>query len=174
MVLPPVMRPTLRRLATPLASLEPPLVHPWGLLAVMLRVPSRLLDRLTAAHHRYLDHVTARVTQNPVLFPHGFFCDGWGDLSTPSRLHQVLQSKRMGEINPLRESDIAWAAPRTFTKARACVREAKFKSTLPNAREFLPEASLDAFCELVTPLEWQERPANAPAVDNKTLVGTFF
>lgn len=154
------------RLPLRLELVEVALLHPWGLLAALLRSPIRLLDGVTASHHRLIDRVTARVTQNPVLFPNGFFCDGWGDLSTPTRLHAVLQSHRMRDINELTEKDMHWSPQRTLKKARVSVQEAKFKTTLPNAKEFLPEVSLDAYCELVTPLEWQE----TATLRSKTLV----
>ncbi|TMW66786.1 hypothetical protein Poli38472_014098 [Pythium oligandrum] len=150
------------------ALLELPLVHPWGLLAALLRSPSRLLDRMTAEHHRYLDRVTARVTQNPVLFPHGFFCDGWGDLNTPKRLREVLQSNRMREVNELTDADVVWSPRRTLSTARVCLQEAKFASTLPNAKEFLPASSLDAYFELVTPMEWHA--STTTPTQPKTLV----
>ncbi|KAG6618486.1 uncharacterized protein IUM83_01077 [Phytophthora cinnamomi] len=60
-------------------------VHPWGLLAALLRSPSHLLDGITASHHRYLDRAAVAVTQRPVLIPNGFFSDGCGSLNTPKR-----------------------------------------------------------------------------------------
>lgn len=151
------------RLHQPRALLVPPLEelagvvpHPWGLLALLLRSPSRLLDGLTSAHHRYVDRVTAMVTQNPVLFPNGFFCDGWGDINTPQRVRELLQSKRMSDVNELALEDLRWSSKQRLRGARVCTQEGTFKSTLPNAKAFLPTASLDAYCELVTPMEWED------------------
>ncbi|KAJ0411361.1 hypothetical protein ATCC90586_004347 [Pythium insidiosum] len=165
-------RRLLHRLRAPSASLalHLSLVHPWGLLAAVLRAPSRLLDSLTAAHHRYLDRLTARVTQNAVLFPQGFFCDGWGDLNTPKRLWEVLQSNRMREVNVLGASDISWTPRRRLPTARVCLEEGRFASTLPNAKQFLPASSLDAFCELVTPSDWYNDDGSEKAVEDRTLV----
>ncbi|TYZ69254.1 hypothetical protein PybrP1_000762 [[Pythium] brassicae (nom. inval.)] len=154
------------------------LAHPWGLLAALLRAPSRLLDPLTSAHHRLADRATAALTQSPVLFPRGFFCDGWGDVATPRRVRELLQSQRMREVTPLAPADVHWGAKQLLRAARVCLQQASFASTLPNAREFLPSASLDAFCELVTPLEWEEaaggqageRPVQGSS--SRPLVGT--
>lgn len=136
------------------------LAHPWGLLAALLRAPSRLLDPLTSTHHRLADRAAAALTQSPVFFPRGFFCDGWGDVATPRRVRELLQSQRMREVVPLAPADVRWAPKQRLTHARACLQHAAFASTLPNAREFLPPASHDAYCELVTPLEWEDA-ANA-------------
>lgn len=130
--------------------------HPWGMLAALLRTPSRLLDPLTSVHHRLADRATAALTQSPVLFPRGFFCDGWGDVATPRRVRELLQSQRMREVTPLAPADVRWGEKQRLRASRVCLQQASFASTLPNAREFLPPASLDAFFELVTPLEWEE------------------
>lgn len=160
----------------PLEELAGVVPHPWGLLALLLRSPSRMLDGLTSAHHRYVDRVTATVTQNPVLFPNGFFCDGWGDINTPQRVRELLQSKRMSDVNELAPEDMCWSPKQRLRGARVCIQEGSFKSTLPNAKAFLPAASLDVFCELVTPLEWendasgsQDKPVQGSV--NRPLVG---
>lgn len=158
-----MLRPWARSLLSPL----PVLLHPWGLLGVVLRSPSRLLDGLTTAHHRYLDRMTATVTQSPVLFPQGFFCDGWGDLNTPKRVQELLQSNRMREVAPLAESDVYWTPPRRLVNAGVSLSEGTFKTTLANAKEFLPNSSLDAYYELVTPTQWEQSPPK-----ERTLVGT--
>ncbi|KAG1706925.1 hypothetical protein DVH05_027775 [Phytophthora capsici] len=137
-------------------------LHPWGLLAALLRSPSRLLDGVTACHHRYLDRAAAAVTQNPVLFPNGFFSDGWGDLNTPKRLRELLQSRRMNEVVALQEEELDWGQVRELSVAKVALREGKFRSTLGNAQQLLPEESLDAFCELVTPLEWEQESKGIP------------
>ncbi|RLN93932.1 hypothetical protein BBJ28_00005360 [Nothophytophthora sp. Chile5] len=134
--------------------------HPWGLLAALLRSPSRLLDGVTASHHRYLDRVAAAVTQNPVLFPHGFFSDGWGDLGTPQRIRELLQSHRMSEVASLRTGEPHWKRVRELPVARVSLREGQFRSTLSNAKQLLPAESLDAFCELVTPLDWESEASS--------------
>lgn len=162
------LRPVTFELAPPSALA----VHPWGVLALLLRSPTRLLDGLTSAHHRLLDRAAATLTQNPVLFPNGFFCDGWGDLNTPQRLREVLQSNRMREVNALGTKDIVWTARRELPVANARIQEGRFRSTLPNARQYLPEESLDAFCELVTPLEWAQPDGGLPlGAPNRPLVG---
>lgn len=153
--------------------------HPWGLLALLLRSPSRLLDGLTSAHHRYVDRVTATVTQNPVLFPSGFFCDGWGDINTPRRVRELLQSNRMSEVNELAPGDVKWSRKKLLSTARACIQEGSFKSTLPNAKAFLPAASLDAYCELVTPIEWEAgagatRDVPVQGSASRPLVGAYW
>ncbi|KAL3672741.1 hypothetical protein V7S43_002033 [Phytophthora oleae] len=137
-------------------------LHPWGLLAALLRSPSRLLDGVTASHHRYLDRAAAAVTQNPVLFPNGFFSDGWGDLNTPERLRELLQSRRMNEVVALQAGEPNWGQVRELSVANVALREGKFRSTLGNAQKLLPEESLDAFCELVTPLEWEQEDKDIP------------
>lgn len=162
----------LRPLSSPLAFADV-VPHPWGLLALLLRSPSRLLDGLTSAHHRYLDRMTATLTQNPVLFPNGFFCDGWGDISTPKRVHELLQSNRMSEVNELAPEDVMWSEKQLLRRGKVCIQEGTFKSTLPNAKELLPGASLDAFCELVTPMSWEhgtETPVHGSR--DRPLVGT--
>ncbi|DAZ99848.1 TPA: hypothetical protein N0F65_008591 [Lagenidium giganteum] len=132
------------------------LLHPWGLLAAVFRTPTRWLDRVTRHHHRYLDRVTATMTQNSLLFPNGFFCDGWGDLNTPVRLRKVLQSHRMRDVNELAADSITWQPKRVLATAGVCIQEGSFPTTLPNAKQYLPDRSLDAYCELVTPLGWHE------------------
>ncbi|KAG2784008.1 hypothetical protein PC129_g5838 [Phytophthora cactorum] len=137
-------------------------LHPWGLLAALLRSPSRLLDGVTASHHRYLDRAAAAVTQNPVLFPNGFFSDGWGDLNTPKRIRELLQSRRMSDVGTLKDGEPNWGSVRKLSVAKVALREGKFRSTLDNAQQLLPEESLDAFCELVTPLEWERENKGIP------------
>ncbi|KAE9023344.1 hypothetical protein PR002_g11740 [Phytophthora rubi] len=139
-----------------------PLLHPWRLLAALLRSPSRLLDGVTASHHRYLDRAAAAVTQNPVLFPNGFFSDGWGDLNTPKRIRELLQSRRMSDVVALAEGEPNWGKVRQLSVARVALREGRFRSTLGNAQQLLPEQSLDAFCELVTPLDWEREGGGVP------------
>jgi len=169
---PPPLARRLRPVSLELAAPSARALHPWGILALLLRAPWRLLDGLTSAHHRLLDRAAASLTQNAVLFPSGFFCDGWGDLNTPRRLREVLQSHRMREVGALGLRDVAWATSRELPAANARVREGRFRSTLPNARQYLPEESLDAFCELVTPLEWVERDGQLPlGAPNRPLVG---
>lgn len=162
-------------LAPPLEELAGVVPHPWGLLAMLLRSPSKLLDGLTSAHHRYVDRVTATVTQNSVLFPNGFFCDGWGDINTSQRVRELLQSKRMSDVNELALEDLRWSAKKRLRGARVCIQKGTFKSTLPNAKAFLPQASLDAYCELVTPSEWEDAPGSqdtpAQGSANRPLVG---
>lgn len=148
-------------------------LHPWGLLAALLRSPSRLLDGVTASHHRYLDRAAAAVTQNPVLFPNGFFSDGWGDLKTPKRIRELLQSRRMSDVVALQEGELNWGKVRELSVAKVALRGGRFKSTLGNAQQLLPEQSLDAFCELVTPLEWEREDAGIPqGRKDRPLVGT--
>ncbi|ETI40707.1 hypothetical protein F441_13868 [Phytophthora nicotianae CJ01A1] len=137
-------------------------LHPWGLLAALLRSPSRLLDGVTASHHRYLDRAAAAVTQNPVLFPNGFFSDGWGDLNTPRRIRELLQSRRMSDVVTLKDGEPNWNSVRKLSVAKVALREGKFRSTLDNAQQLLPEESQDAFCELVTPLEWEREDQGIP------------
>ncbi|KAG6595726.1 uncharacterized protein IUM83_19413 [Phytophthora cinnamomi] len=137
-------------------------LHPWGLLAALLRSPSRLLDGITASHHRYLDRAAAAVTQNPVLFPNGFFSDGWGDLNTPKRIRELLQSRRMSDVVALKEGEPNWGKTRQLSVAKVALREGRFRSTLGNAQQLLPEESLDAFCELVTPLDWEREDGRVP------------
>ncbi|KAF1323121.1 hypothetical protein FI667_g10862, partial [Globisporangium splendens] len=160
-------RPQLLLQSAPLDGLASVVPHPWGLLALLLRSPSRLLDGLTSAHHRYLDRVTATLTQNPVLFPNGFFCDGWGDINTPKRVQELLQSNRMSEVNELRPGDLVWTKRQLLKRARVCVQEGAFPSTLPNAKEFLPTASLKAYCELVTPMDWENGDNETPVNGSK-------
>jgi hypothetical protein len=130
------------------------LLHPWAILALFLRSPSRLLDTMTTAHHRYLDRTIAIVTQNPIIFPSGFFCDGWGDMTTPERLQEIFKSNRMSVINEIPHKSIMWQPKRILRSARVCIQEGNFASTLPNASHFLPESSRQVFFELVTPIEW--------------------
>ncbi|CAI5708398.1 hypothetical protein KXD40_004915 [Peronospora effusa] len=137
-------------------------LHPWGLVAILLRSPSRLLDEVTTCHHRYLDRAAAAVTQNPVLFPNGFFSEGWGDLNTPQRIRNVLQSQRMNHVVTLQQDDVKWGQVRDMAIAKVALREGTFKSTLTNAEQLLPKESLDAFCELITPLEWEQEDAEIP------------
>ncbi|KAH7467257.1 Protein ABHD18 [Phytophthora ramorum] len=145
-------------------------LHPWGLLAAVLRSPSRLLDGVTASHHRYMDRAAAAVTQNPVLFPNGFFSDGWGDLNTPRRIRELLQSRRMGDVVTLKDGEPNWGRVRHLSVAKVALREGKFRSTLTNAQHLLPEQSLDAFCELVTPLEWEQEDQGIPRGKDRPLV----
>ncbi|POM73828.1 Hypothetical protein PHPALM_9289 [Phytophthora palmivora] len=141
-------------------------LHPWGLLAALLRSPSRLLDGVTASHHRYLDRAAAAVTQNPVLFPNGFFSDGWGDLNTPKRIRELLQSRRMNEVVKLQDGEPNWSNVRELSVAKVALREGKFASTMDDAQQLLPTESLDAFCELVTPLEWEREDKGIPQGSN--------
>ncbi|OWZ20988.1 hypothetical protein PHMEG_0004535 [Phytophthora megakarya] len=141
-------------------------LHPWGLLALLLRSPSRLLDGVTASHHRYLDRAAAAVTQNPVLFPNGFFSDGWGDLNTPQRIRELLQGRRMSEVVKLQSGEPKWGNARELAVAKVALREGKFASTLDDAQQLLPQESLDAFCELVTPLEWEREDKEIPQGNN--------
>ncbi|CAH0480079.1 unnamed protein product [Peronospora belbahrii] len=137
-------------------------LHPWGLLASLLRIPSRLLDEVTTCHHRYLDRAAAAVTQNPVLFPNGFFSDGWGDLTTPTRIQELLQSQRMNQVVLLQQDELNWGKVNELTVAKVALRQGTFKSTLLNAKQFLPVESLDGFCELITPLKWERKDAQIP------------
>lgn len=167
---PPPLTSRLRPLALEF-EIEPR-VHPWGVLALMLRGPSRLLDQLTTVHHRLLDRAAARLTQHKVLFPSGFFCDGWGDLATPARLQRVITSPQMREVHALERGEIVWTRRRELTAGHARVQEGRFRSTLPDSEQHLPAESLEAFCELVTPLEWGERAEGVPlGAPNRPLVG---
>ncbi|TDH72305.1 hypothetical protein CCR75_000758 [Bremia lactucae] len=141
---------------------EASLFHPWGLLAALIRSPSRLLDGVTASHHRFLDRAAASVTQNPMLFPNGFFSDGWGDLNTPTRILELVQSRRMSDVVELQEEHLMWDSVQKLSVAKVALRVGKFQSTLDNAQQLLPKASLDAFCELVTPLEWEGQAKGIP------------
>ncbi|CEG44293.1 Uncharacterized conserved protein [Plasmopara halstedii] len=132
----------------------PFVMHPWGLLAALLRSPSRLLDGVTVSHHRYLDRIAASITQNPVLFPNGFFSDGWGDLNTFQRIRELLQTRRMSDVVMLKDGELAWGKVKKLLNAKVSIREGKFRSTLEDAKQLLPVESQDALCELVTPLEW--------------------
>ncbi|CAI5741579.1 unnamed protein product [Peronospora destructor] len=133
-----------------------------------MRVPNgsflnrRLLDEVTTCHHRYLDRATAAVTQNSILFPNGFFSEGWGDLNTPKRIRRVLQSQRMSNTVILQQGDVKWGQVREMSIAEVALREGTFKSTLANAEQLLPKESLEAFCELITPLEWEQEDAKIP------------
>uniref|UniRef100_A0AAV1UTA7 AB hydrolase-1 domain-containing protein n=1 Tax=Peronospora matthiolae TaxID=2874970 RepID=A0AAV1UTA7_9STRA len=154
-----------------LVQLQIPKLHPWRLLAALLRSPSRVLDGVTASHHRYLDRATAAVTQNPALFPNGFFSEGWGDLSTPQRIRDLLHSRRINEVVRLREGELTWGTVRRLAIAEVVRREGHFQSTLANAEQMLPKESLNAFCELVTPLEWERKNATIPqGTNNRPLV----
>ncbi|KUF99044.1 hypothetical protein AM588_10010802 [Phytophthora nicotianae] len=61
----------------------------------------------------------------------------------------------MSDVVTLKDGEPNWNSVRKLSVAKVALREGKFRSTLDNAQQLLPEESQDAFCELVTPLEWE-------------------
>lgn len=173
---PPPLAHRLPPLRLELAAPPARLLHPWGALALLLRAPARLLDRvslLDAQHHALLDRAAASLTQSALLFPAGFFRDGWGDADTPARLRRVLQGGQMRRVQALETDDVLWGAAIELPAANARVQQGHFRSTLPDADRHLPQESRDAFVELVTPLEWaqSDRDALPRGASNRPLVG---
>ncbi|OQR91805.1 hypothetical protein THRCLA_08864 [Thraustotheca clavata] len=142
--------------------------HPWQLLST-LRLPARVLDKVTKKHHKYLDHVTAKLTHNPLLFPEGFFCDGWGDLQVPTRLNEHLATEdkfRVIEIHELKLVPIP--KKRLGVKKPSIVTlQGSFATTLRDYQSLLPQVCHSSYFELVLPSNMVVEAENGIKIDGK-------
>ncbi|OQR92999.1 hypothetical protein ACHHYP_03022 [Achlya hypogyna] len=136
--------------------------HPWQLLQ-SLRRPARVLDKVTTTHHKVLDHVTATLTHNPLLFPQGFFADGWGDLHVPTLLERRLATDDKFTVAPIH--DLQWTTVPRLPLRRAnapVVLQGSFRTTLREHEDLLPPVCHTAHCELVLPADMMPHDAAAP------------
>ncbi|KAF0696161.1 Aste57867_13077 [Aphanomyces stellatus] len=133
------------------------MLHPWTLVSA-LRRPARLLDRVTSAHHKYLDHVCAALTHHPLFFPQGFFSDGWGDVHIPSILEKRVQDKDKYYIHPIESLELTMLPPPRQRKSKdgkapeqLAMIAGRFNTTLRDGDLLLPPESQRAYFELVLP-----------------------
>jgi hypothetical protein len=131
--------------------------HPWNFVS-SLRRPVRILDRLTSEHHKYIDLAIAKVSNNPIFFPEGFFCDGWGDVDIPKRLQQRLDADDKCAIRAILDMKLtrkeeSTRLRRKFTpnKANHIVLTGQFQTTLQDYSLLLPRESHRVHFEMVVP-----------------------
>ncbi|EQC39565.1 hypothetical protein, variant [Saprolegnia diclina VS20] len=133
--------------------------HPWQLLST-LRRPARVLDKVTTTHHRVLDHVTAKLTHHPLLFPQGFFSDGWGDLHVPSLLSQRLATDEKFAVAPI--VDLQLTPLRRLRRQAPLIVQGSFRTTLRDHAVLLPPVCHTAYFELILPPEMAATASTSP------------
>ncbi|CCI39315.1 unnamed protein product [Albugo candida] len=129
-------------------------IDSWSIAMWLLYYPVRYLDFVMSSHHRFLDRMTARLTQHRVFFPHGFFGDGWGDVTVSERIRKIAESDEMKRVHTIKNG-IQWISVKAFPNLKVKLQEGSFRTTLEDD-SVLPECSQTAYFELVTPLEMKK------------------
>ncbi|GMF27414.1 unnamed protein product [Phytophthora lilii] len=95
----------------------------------------------------------------------------------------LMEHWMKNEVNPRKVKDLLTLSGaedranhvRELAVAKVALREGRFRSTLGNAQQLLPQESLHAFCELVTPLDWERDDQEIPhGATDRPLVGTCY
>lgn len=129
-------------------------IDTWSIAMWLLYYPVRYLDFVMSSHHRFLDRMIARLTQHRVFFPHGFFGDGWGDVTVSERIRKIAESDEMKRVHTIKNG-IQWMSVKAFPNLKVKLQEGSFRTTLEEG-SVLPECSQTAYFELVTPLEMKK------------------
>lgn len=120
------------------------------LLINATRVPMNLLNNLTLKHHELFDQVSTRLTSQSLLFPHGFFEDGWGNKSLRARFEREMDE--YGQHLPVATKiEPKLTMHQTDANHSVSILRGYFPSPLEDLRQVLPESSQMAAFEMIQP-----------------------